>query len=171
MFLLIPIVIRPSSAQSFHFKFHYVSINSDAIKSRNYISSGFKFHYVSINSTTKDYVEAIRNAFKFHYVSINSKFIHNSSGKKGTALNSIMFLLIHAASSGILSEQYTFKFHYVSINSPKGYFYKVTSGNFKFHYVSINSLRSLCKRFCISALNSIMFLLIHHLVVYKCCSL
>ena len=54
--------------------------------------------------------------FKFHYVSINSKLKSILTGEQA-ALNSIMFLLIHANSLNIEMCNSVFKFHYVSINS------------------------------------------------------
>ena len=118
MFLLIHDVLVNVHGGGFTgFKFHYVSINSYAFKYKFFNDLlSFKFHYVSINSR-----KMLRNntsgvCFKFHYVSINSKLKNISNGEQ-TALNSIMFLLIHAIGYIKILPVSVFKFHYVSINS------------------------------------------------------
>ena len=94
MFLLILKAYRDEVGVWTIFKFHYVSINSTAMKIINKQKQVFKFHYVSINSIYELPSALQQIIFKFHYVSINS----HSGPRSNIALE-------------------IFKFHYVSINS------------------------------------------------------
>ena len=137
MFLLIRSVCLLIFTSSCSFKFHYVSINSNAPEGWAYFSPSFKFHYVSINSNgkVKDMIGFIPlNSIMFLLI----QGVPVNAGGNPQTLNSIMFLLIPFLRFSLINALF-FKFHYVSINSFFVRSFFTPNSIFKFHYVSINS--------------------------------